>query len=178
MPITGKNGLTPRQKAFVREYLIDRNATEAYKRAGYKDTPAARHNAARLMANDNVLAAITALSERVADRAAERAELNATYVLKNLQELVERCMQRAPVMDRHGDQATDEAGRHLWTFNPKGACTALIALGNHFNLFEPKPPTPPPGGSIEIVRIKVTGPPVAALGAEQVKDKSDVASPI
>lgn len=31
-----KDGLTPKQAAFVQEYLIDLNATQAAKRAGYK----------------------------------------------------------------------------------------------------------------------------------------------
>lgn len=52
--------LTTRQAAFVREYLIDGNATAAYIRAGYKDTPSAHANSARLIANDNIAAAIEA----------------------------------------------------------------------------------------------------------------------
>ena len=42
----GKRPLTERQKAFVREYLIDLNATAAYKRAGYNGKGRAAENAA------------------------------------------------------------------------------------------------------------------------------------
>ncbi|NCB17068.1 MAG: terminase small subunit, partial [Synergistales bacterium] len=37
-----KNGLTPKQAAFVREYLIDKNATQAAIRAGYSPRTADR----------------------------------------------------------------------------------------------------------------------------------------
>src|SRR4051812_1537604 len=62
--------LSLRHAAFVREFLKDRNATAAYVRAGYKDTPAAEHNASRLMGNEKVRAAIAAIAEKVAERAA------------------------------------------------------------------------------------------------------------
>ena len=48
--------LTPKQKAFCDEYLIDLNATQAYIRAGYavKDESVAKVNASRLLTNANV----------------------------------------------------------------------------------------------------------------------------
>lgn len=39
--------LSERQKAFIREYLLDLNATAAYKRAGYKCTGKAATAAAQ-----------------------------------------------------------------------------------------------------------------------------------
>jgi hypothetical protein len=111
-----------------------------------------------LITNDNVRAAIAALAEQVAVCAA----LDQAYVLTNLQEIVERCMQRAPVLRRDGDQAVDEEGRHVWRFDPKSACAALALLGNHLDLFKSKAKPPPAGSTIEIVRVTVTvpGPPV------------------
>jgi len=38
----GKDRLTPKQAAFVREYLVDLNATQAAMRAGYKEKAAYR----------------------------------------------------------------------------------------------------------------------------------------
>ena len=65
-PIDGVPGdLTERQKAFVREFLVDQNATAAYIRAGYKDTPSARANAARLIAKDSIHAAVAALRKKL-----------------------------------------------------------------------------------------------------------------
>jgi hypothetical protein len=62
----------------VREFLKDRNAAAAYVRAGYKDTPAAAHNASRLMGNDKVRAAIAAGAEKVAECTAP----DVAYVLR------------------------------------------------------------------------------------------------
>src|ERR1019366_819395 len=58
--------LTERQKAFVGEYLIDLNATAAYKRAGYEaGGNAAESAASRLLRNVKVQAAIqSAMAER------------------------------------------------------------------------------------------------------------------
>jgi phage terminase small subunit len=154
--IKAAGSLRPKHAAFVREFLKDRNATAAYVRAGYKDTPAAAKNAHRMMANEGVRAAISA----VAERQAVCAELNGAYVLSNLQEIVERCMQRAPVLGPGGEQAVDEEGRHVWRFDPKSACAALALLGNHLDLFKSKAKPPPAGcGMIQINQIIVPGPP-------------------
>lgn len=72
--------LSPKQKRFVAEYLIDLNATEAYKRAGYKDTPSAHANAARLIANDSIQQAI---QEALATRAS-KSEVEQEDILKEL----------------------------------------------------------------------------------------------
>ncbi len=60
--------LTPKQARFVEEYLIDLNATQAAKRAGYS-THTADVQGPRLLGNVGVAAAIqaaqTALSERL-----------------------------------------------------------------------------------------------------------------
>ena len=74
MPLLPHDGLSPKHQAFVREYLIDLNATAAYKRAGYKDTPAAEHNAARLMGNDKVKAAIDEALAKAAEHSAATTE--------------------------------------------------------------------------------------------------------
>ena len=53
--------LSPKQQRFVEEYLVDLNATAAYKRAGYKGTGRSAENAAsRLLGNVGVREAIAA----------------------------------------------------------------------------------------------------------------------
>ena len=53
--------LTPKQARFVAEYLIDLNATAAYKRAGYDAKGnAAEAGASRLLSNAKVAQAIQA----------------------------------------------------------------------------------------------------------------------
>jgi phage terminase small subunit len=49
MPSKYQKALSPKQKRFVDEYLIDTNATAAYKRAGYKCQGRAAENAASRM---------------------------------------------------------------------------------------------------------------------------------
>jgi phage terminase small subunit len=71
--------MTPKKEAFVREYLVDLNATQAAIRAGYS-VRTANEQAARLLANVSVRAAV---DEAMAERA-ERTEITADKVLREL----------------------------------------------------------------------------------------------
>lgn len=71
--------MTPRQEAFVREYLIDLNGTQAAIRAGYSERTA-NEQAARLLTNVSVRSAI---DEALAARA-QRVQIDADWVLKRL----------------------------------------------------------------------------------------------
>lgn len=71
--------MTPKQEAFVREYMIDLNATQAATRAGYS-ARTANEQGARLLANVSVRSALTAAIEA---RAA-RTDITADRVLKEL----------------------------------------------------------------------------------------------
>lgn len=71
--------MTPKQEAFVREYLKDLNATQAAIRAGYSERTA-NEQGARLLANVSVRSAIAAAQQK----RAEKAEIDAEWVLKRL----------------------------------------------------------------------------------------------
>lgn len=74
--------LTPKQRQFVAEYLIDLNATQAAMRAGYS-AKTANEQASRLLANASV-------AQAVADGQAKRlqkAELTAERVLEEMRRL-------------------------------------------------------------------------------------------
>ena len=87
--------MTPKQEAFVREYLVDLNATAAYKRAGYTAKGnAAEVNAARLLRNAQVAAAVA----EAQGKRAERTQIDADYVLNRLVEI-----DRMDVLDIMGD---------------------------------------------------------------------------
>lgn len=125
--------MTPKQQRFVEEYLIDLNATQAAIRAGYS-ARTANEQGARLLANVSIREAIT---EAQAKRS-ERTAITADYVLEGIQEVAERCLQRAPVMVGRGEdrtQATDEEGRDVWEFDAAGANKAFELLGKHLKLF-------------------------------------------
>lgn len=73
--------LPPLQQAFVDEYIIDPNGTDAYIRAGYKARgAAARVGASKLLTNPNVQAAIA--KARAAQQ--KRTEITADMVLESL----------------------------------------------------------------------------------------------
>lgn len=73
--------LTDKQAAFVREYLVDMNATAAYKRAGYvAKGNAAEVNAARLLRNAKIASEIAAALEA----RNERTQLDADWLLTRL----------------------------------------------------------------------------------------------
>jgi phage terminase small subunit len=77
-----ERGLTPKQARFVEEYLVDLNATQAYRRAGYsaRTDKVAAANAAALLANHKVAAAIQARR----DRLSKKLEITQERVLQEL----------------------------------------------------------------------------------------------
>lgn len=128
--------LSPKQQAFVDAYVVHRDGTKAAIAAGYS-AGSAKVTASRLLTNANVAKSIT---ERTA-KASALADVSETYVLANLKECVERCMQRAPVMafspvDRTYVQAQDDEGNNLWQFDSKGAIAALNLIGKHLGMFK------------------------------------------
>ena len=67
----------------------------------------------------------------------QRTAITADYVLHSLHEIAQRCMQKSPVMTK-GEQAIDEEGRHLWTFDARNAIRALELIGRHMGMFNDK----------------------------------------
>ena len=143
--------LTDKQKEFVRQYLVDLNATQAAVRAGYSVKTAYRQGA-DLLQKTSIREAI----EKAQAKRARRVEVTQDYVLSNLVEVVERSMQRAPVTDRKGEQVTDEEGRAVWTFDAKNANRALELLGKHLGIFTDK------------IRAEVSGPDGGPVASEIV----------
>ena len=74
--------LTPKQQAFVNEYLIDLNATQAAIRAGYSEATA-QEQSSRLLSNVMVSEAVQAAM----DKRAKRTEVTADRVIRELARL-------------------------------------------------------------------------------------------
>lgn len=128
--------MNDKQRRFVDEYLVDLNATQAAIRAGYS-AKTAYAQGQRLLKHVEVQKAVTDAQEK----RSERTAITADYVLQGIQEVAERCMQRAAVMVGRGEdraQATDEEGNHLWEFDATGANKAFELLGKHLKLFTEK----------------------------------------
>lgn len=123
---TDERGLTPRQAAFVREYLIDLNAKQAAVRAGYSEATA-QEQASRLLSNVKVRAAVDAGK---ADRAAE-LKVTASDVIRIL--LKEATADDGPTCKTGRVKAAELLGKHLAMFDERskvevtGDVTAYLA---------------------------------------------------
>jgi len=117
--------LTPKQQMFVKEYLIDLNATQAAIRAGYSKKTA-NEQGARLLVNVSIATKIKEALEKRADK----TELTAQYVLDGIKAIVERVKEK--------DELTGPALK------------AYELLGKHLGLFPTRTElSGPNGGPIE-----------------------------
>ena len=136
--------LTPKQSLFVAEYLVDLNATQAAIRAGYSEKTA-QEQPSRLLSKVIISDAIqSAMNKR-----SERVDISADYVLKTIQETIERCKQAVPVKTADG-----ETGEYK--FDAPAVLKGCELLGKHLKLFTDKTEvTGSDGGPIDH-SIKVT----------------------
>lgn len=121
--------LTPRQAAFIREYLLDLNATQAAIRAGYSEKTAYSQGQ-RLLKNAEIQEAV---QEAQAERA-ERLELTQDDVLKGL--LLEAMREGEGSSHSARVAAWGHLGKHLGMFTDKVENTHAVKglLGIKVNL--------------------------------------------
>lgn len=148
----GANGdisLTPKQEAFVKEYLVDLNATQAAIRAGYSETSAGVVGSQNLR-KPNIEKAI----EHEMNQRQERTKVNQDKVIKELAKLafsnMKSFMRWGPnsVTILHSDQLSDDdaacVSEITQTANANGGTirlklhdkrAALELLGRHLGMF-------------------------------------------
>jgi phage terminase small subunit len=112
--------LNTKQQAFVEEYIVDLNGSQAAIRAGYAKR-SSTVTAAQLLAKPNIKAAVDKL---MAERS-ERTKIDAEWVLKASKDLYDKCMQIQPVLDKDGRPTGD------FRFEHTGAGKALDLIGKH-----------------------------------------------
>jgi phage terminase small subunit len=141
--------MTPRQRRFVEEYLVDLNATQAAKRAGYTARSAKDHGY-RLLKNSAVAAAVAKAQGRRAARTRVSADRVVTelakvafgdprrllswgpdgVVLRDSSELTEA---EAALVSEVSETRTAAGGTRKVKLHCK--LSALNALGKHLGLF-------------------------------------------
>ena len=133
-----KKKLTQKQKIFIKEYVIDFNATRSAKEAGYS-VKTAKQQGSNLLSNVYVQQALTI----EINKRNKRTELTQDEIIEDLREVKNRCMQKVPVMyydkeDKEYKQEVDEDGEGVWRFEAHGANRALELLGKHKQMFSDK----------------------------------------
>ena len=128
--------LTPRQRRFVDEYLVDLNGTQAAIRAGYSPKTANKIAYENLTKLDIQQAISAAQVERQ-----KRTELTADEVIRDLREVRDICMGRKTVKVVEVVKFEGEATPHevdALVFDANGANKALELLGKHIGMFGDK----------------------------------------
>ena len=119
--------LTPKQKQFVVEYLVDFNATAAAKRAGYSEKNADKIGS-ELLGKTRVSQAI---QEAIQDRQS-RTEVTQDYVIEKLKEIADKDASDAQDSDLKYSskiKALELLGKHLGAWEPKDKQqTAVVDL--------------------------------------------------
>lgn len=127
--------LTPKQQAFVNEYLIDLNGTQAAIRAGYSPKTA-NEQAARLLAKANVKAAV----EEAKKERQKRVHVDQDYVLGTILDTVERCRQVRPVLNKKGEQVMVETPdgevAPAYVFDPHAVFKGTDQLAKHIGFYK------------------------------------------
>lgn len=171
--IAAAKKLTPKQKAFVSEYLIDKNATQAAIRAGYSPKTA-NEQGARLLANVSIAKAI----KKARNKREERTEITQDRVLLEYARIAFFDPRKLfcsdgspkPIEELDADTAAALAGLEVreefegtgqdrvfigYTKKYKLAnkLGALDSLAKHLGLFEPKEED----SEEETIKIEITG---------------------
>lgn len=148
--------LTPKQKRFVAEYLVDLNATAAAKRAGYSEKTACEQ-AARLLANVKVQTAV----QEAKQARQKRTEITQDMVLRetaklaffDIRKMFDKDGKPLDISKLDDDTAAalvgldvhdvaDNDGNYVGfvkKYKMADKLKALELLGKHVGAFDPKP---------------------------------------
>jgi len=141
--------MTPKNRLFVHEYLIDLNATQAALRAGYRKTYA-RRASVTLLRKPAIAAAI---ADGMAARA-RRLEINGDRVMKEFAKIAFANIGRVAVWGKDGVELREHTeiseedaaaivelsldGKHRGRVRLHDKRAALEVLGRHVGIFKPR----------------------------------------
>jgi phage terminase small subunit len=116
MPTKTNRKLAPKQQLVVNQLLIDPSLKRCAQVTGLT------YNYIReLHTKTHIVQAL----EEGRKRVAEKAEIDAAWVLKQMVEVFERCMQHKPVLDKEGNPTGE------YRFDAAGVNRALEQIGKH-----------------------------------------------
>jgi phage terminase small subunit len=126
--------MTHKQSAFVGEYLIDLNASNAPIRAGYSQKTAYSIGQENLKKPEISAAIEGAILER-----SERTQITQDYVLEVIRDTIERCRTLSPITDSRGNPilvitSTGQTAA-LCAFKPLAVLRGAELLGRHLNMW-------------------------------------------
>lgn len=122
--------LTAKQQMFVKEYLIDLNATQAAIRAGYSEKTAGQIGEQNLKKLE-----IAAAIQEAMDKRFKKIEITSDYVLTTIVNTIERCQQLEPVMERRDGELVHTGE---YKFDSNAVLKGAELLGKHLKLFTDK----------------------------------------
>ncbi len=129
--------LSQKQQLFVQEYLVDLNATQAAKRAGYSEKTARSVGAENLTKPDIQKAISDAIEVR-----SERTEVTQDYVLKTIVETIERSKQARVITDSQGEPMTQETEdgdlKVVARYDANAVLKGAELLGKHLKMWTDK----------------------------------------
>lgn len=115
--------ITIEQKKFVKEYVKDLNATQAYIRLT-GDTKDAGRKAYKYTSNPEIKKEI----QLEIQRRMEELDIDKSYVLSNIKQILDTAMARSPIT-----QAED--GTPITSYDPTTALKATEQLGKYLKIF-------------------------------------------
>jgi phage terminase small subunit len=127
--------LTPKQRAFVDEYLIDYNGTQAAIRAGYSE------DSARQMATENLSKpSISRAIKEAIEARSQRTQVDQDYVISTLTQVIERSLKGQVKMEFDREErcmvpVRDEDGNMVWQYDSSGVNKAAELIGKHLGMF-------------------------------------------
>lgn len=126
--------INAQRKQFIEYYLETSNGRQSAIKAGYAEA-SSDVQAAKIMKCPKVKLVI----DWAMAQACEEVGATAEYVIENITKVVERCMQREPVLNSKGEhqltELEDGSEALAYTFNANGALKGLELLGKHHKLF-------------------------------------------
>lgn len=134
-----ESNLTPEQEAYCRARAMGMSIEEAITACGLRIKPGTARSWERVNAkscNRAVVDRINELAEIAQKNAILKSGLDREWVISRYMQVVERCMQAEPVLDKEGAPTGE------YMFNASGANQALRALGDILGIFKPQEKKP------------------------------------